>query len=369
MLYNIYLFFIFLFFNYLDFVTLIINNLNFIFYFKDIFSQIILFFLYVLFFWQNLITISMPFWKIIFNHANGLFEVDKNFIVYLKFYDNIWYNFFYSVVKFYITLKKKKNNFFFIFFRWVLFITPIYWLFLLFCFYIYYCYLNIINLIRIININFILFKFFFSFLVSIYKIFNPILNFIYYYIYNKFNLWFIIKKFITTKVYRFVKFILQKILFYLQVYMRRIKKFFKFRYKLKFVIYFLFFKKSLWIYRYNKLKFIFNWVFKLLRIIKNKLKVLIYFNYLNFKFIVLIFIKWITGLIFFFYETPVIKNLYKKILVKVNIYLKIISSESAAILAIIKSLLKTIWRDKLWIFINIVIFIALWRPILLAYFS
>ena len=73
-----------------------------------------------------------------------------------------------------------------------------------------------------------------------------------------------------------------------------------------------------------------------------KLKVLIYFNYLNFKFIVLIFIKWITGLIFFFYETPVIKNLYKKILVKVNIYLKIISSESAAILAIIKSLLKTI---------------------------
>jgi hypothetical protein len=89
--------------------------------------------------------------------------------------------------------------------------------------------------------NFILFKLSSSFIESIYQIFNPILNLIYYYIFNKFNFKFLIIKFLKFN-FKFLMIILKKILFYLQVYKRRIKRFFK--YKFKFYIYFKLLKKS-----------------------------------------------------------------------------------------------------------------------------
>ena len=366
----LYMLFTFLFFNDLNFVTLIItklyNNLYIIFYFKDIFCELILFLLSVLFWWQNFMTIVI---MIVIRAEYGddlLFFESESKQAYIKFFKNIWYNFFYSLMKFYIMLDKKNKNYFFIFFRWVLFITPIYWLFLLFCFYTYYCYSNLKILINLMIPNFILFKLSFSFLESIYQIFYPILNLIYYYLFNKFNFNKSFLKFIK-KIYKFLIIIFKKILFYLQVYKRRIKKFFK--YKIKFYIYFKLLKKSFWIKRYNKFKFFLNWVFKRLRLINKKFSFSIYFNYFNFKLLVFSFIKWILN----FPDYKAIEAIVKKKIVLFKKYLIIQFNNDKVIIKKkviwIKSKLKMIWRDKIVIIFNIVLFCIIFIPITLQLVS
>lgn len=245
-------------------------------------------------FWQFFILIFICCYEFFLyfnkNIKNKKLLKDNYYLMYVKFLNELLYNFYYILIKFYIKLSKKKKNYFFIFLRWIFLITPFYWGFFLFFFYVYFIYVNTLMLIRIMCLNStnIFFMHFLLFFESFYNLINPFLiklydTWIYKNRIGRYLFWRNFYNVSSKKIYVFVYWNS----FYFWFKLKKIYKFF--RYKLYRLIYLKFFRKNLWIWRILKIKYYFKIFFKCFKF-KQIFLLNIKFHFLNIRFQLNLFI-------------------------------------------------------------------------------